>query len=79
MCQVCRFSKFPPLFGFIKKERPLFQHVFYQLVRVGLNFPLNGNRAYVCAHVVVVRGHDWRTFCSVFATGARVAQSFVVF
>ena len=29
------------------------------LVRVGLKFPLNGNRANVYAHVVVVRGHVW--------------------
>ena len=46
------------------------------LVGVGLNFPLNGNRANVHAHVVVVREHVWRTLCSVCATGARVAQSF---
>ena len=46
------------------------------LVRVGLNFALNGNSANVYAHVVVVRKHMWRTLCSVGATGARVAQSF---
>ena len=46
------------------------------LVRVGLKFPLNGNRANVYAHVVAVREHVWRTVCSVCATGARVAQSF---
>ena len=50
---------------------------FSVLVRVGLNFALNGNRANVHAHVVVVREHVWRTLCSVCATGARVAQSFL--
>ena len=49
---------------------------FTGLVRVGLYFPLNGNRANVYAHVVVVREHVWRTLCSVCKTGARVAQSF---
>ena len=49
---------------------------FTGLVRVGVNFPLNGNRANVYAHVVVVHEHDWRTLCSVCKTGARVAQSF---
>ena len=47
------------------------------LVRVGLKFPLNGTCANVHAHVVVVRVHVWRTLCSVCATGARVAQSFL--
>ena len=46
------------------------------LVRVVLKFSLNGNRANVYAHVVVTRERDWRTVCSVCATGARVAQSF---
>ena len=46
------------------------------LVRVGLKFPLDETCANVYAHVVMVRGHVWRTLCSVFATGARVAQSF---
>ena len=50
---------------------------FSGLVRVGLNFSINGNRANVYAHVVVVRVHVWRTVCSVCATGARVAQSFL--
>ena len=55
----------------------LFQRCcFTGLVRVGLNFPLNENRANVYAHVVVVREHVWRTLCSVCATGARVAQPF---
>ena len=45
------------------------------LVRVGLNFPLNGTCANVYAHVVVVRVHVWRTVCSVCATGARVVSS----
>ena len=39
-------------------------------------FPLNANRTNRCAHVYMVHGHDWRTVCSVCATGARVAQSF---
>ena len=47
--------------------------------RVGLYFPLNGNRANVYAHVAMVRVHVWRTVCSVCATGARVAQSFCRF
>ena len=46
------------------------------LVRVGLNFPMNGTCADVYAHVAAVRVHVWRTLCSVCATGARVAQSF---
>ena len=55
----------------------LFQIVVaLKLVRVGLNFPLNGTCANVHAHVAVVRRHVWRTVCSVCATGARVAQSF---
>ena len=49
---------------------------FAGLVPVGLNFPLNGNRANVYAHVAMVYGHVWRTLCSVCATCARVAQSF---
>ena len=56
----------------------LFQvRCFTGLVRVGVNFALNGNRANVYAHVVVVREHGWRMLCSVCATGARVAQSFL--
>ena len=47
------------------------------LARVGLNLPLNGTCTNVYAHVVVVREHVWRTLCSVCATGARVAQSFL--
>ena len=50
---------------------------FTVLVWVGVYFPLNGNRANVYAHVVVVREHGWRMLCSVCATGARVAQSFL--
>ena len=46
------------------------------LVRVGLNFSLNGNSANVYAHVPMCHVHVWRTLCSVCATGARVAQSF---
>ena len=48
---------------------------FTVLVWVGVYFPLNGNRANVYAHVVVVREHVWRTLCSVGKTSARVAQS----
>ena len=46
------------------------------LVRVGLNSPLNGNRANVYAHVPMCREHVWRTVCSVFKTSARVAHPF---
>ena len=49
---------------------------FTGLVRVGLKFPQNGNRANVYAHVLVCHKHVWRTLCSVCKTGARVAQSF---
>ena len=44
------------------------------LVRDGLNKMLGGNRTNVYEHVYMVHGHDWRTVCSVCATGARVAQ-----
>ena len=55
----------------------LFQVVVsLELVRVGVNFPLNGTCANVYAHVVVERGRVWRTVCSVCATGARVAHPF---
>ena len=50
---------------------------FIVLVRVGLYFLLNENRANVYAHVVVVREHVWNMLCSDGATGARVAQSFL--
>ena len=50
---------------------------FTVLVRVGLNFPLNGTCTNKYAHVVVVREHVWRTVCSVCATGVRVAQTFL--
>ena len=50
---------------------------FTGLVRDGLNFPLNETCTNVYAHVVVVRAHVWRSVCSVCATGARVAQSFL--
>ena len=68
------------LFVFLRFQRR--RHVgvtsccFTGLVRVGLNFPLNGNRANMHAHVVAVCEHVWRTLCSVCKTGARVAQSF---
>ena len=51
--------------------------VSLELVRVGLNVPLNENRANVYAHVVVVRRHVCRTLCSVRATGARVVHPFL--
>ena len=74
-CQATRNLSF--LEGFTGAVTLLFQVVcFTGLVRVGLNFPLNGNRANVYAHVVVVREHVWRTLCSVCKTGAHVAQSF---
>ena len=44
------------------------------MVRVGVKIPQDGNRANVYNNVAVVRGHVWRTLCSVCATGARVAQ-----
>ena len=64
--------------GFTGAVTLLFQLVVsLGLVRVGLKFPLDETCANVYAHVVVVREHVWRTLCSVFATGARVAQSFL--
>ena len=55
----------------------LFQVVVsHGLVRVGLNFPLNGTCTNMYAHVVVVRERVLRTLCSVCATGARVAHPF---
>ena len=51
--------------------------VSLELVGVGLKSPLNEHPANVYAHVVVVRGHVWRTLCSVCATGARVAHPFL--
>ena len=47
---------------------------FTGLVRVGVKIPQDGNRANVYSNVAVVHEHDWRTVCSVCATGARVAQ-----
>jgi hypothetical protein len=44
------------------------------LVRVGVKVPQDGNRANMYEHLYVVRGHVWRTLCSVCKTGARVAQ-----
>ena len=43
--------------------------------RVGLKFPLDETCTNKYAHVVVVREHVWRTVCSVYAYGARVAQT----
>ena len=50
---------------------------FCGLVRDGLKCPLDETCTNKYAHVVVVREHVWRTLCSVCATGARVAQSFL--
>ena len=47
---------------------------FTGMVRVGVKIPHIGNRTNTYEHVAVVHGHDWRTLCSVCATGARVAQ-----
>ena len=47
---------------------------FTGMARVGVKIPQDGNRANRYKHVAVVRGHVWRTVCSVCATGARVAQ-----
>ena len=47
---------------------------FSGMVRVGVKIPQEGNRANVYGHLCVVHGHDWRTLCSVCATGARVAH-----
>jgi len=49
------------------------------IVKTGfdLQFPLDETCTNKYAHVVVVRGDVWRTLCSVCATGARVAQSFL--
>ena len=47
---------------------------FTGIVRVGTKIPQDGNRANRYRHMAVVHGHDWRTLCSVCASGARVAQ-----
>ena len=47
---------------------------FTELARVGVKIPQDGNRANRYSHAAMVHGHDWRTVCSVCATGARVAQ-----
>ena len=47
---------------------------FTEMVRAGVKIPQDGNRANEYRRVAVVRGHVWRTVCSVCATGARVAQ-----
>ena len=74
--QATRNLSFPEVFGGARHV-VVSSRCFTVLVRVGVYFPLNGNRANVYAHVVVVRKHEWRTVCSVYATGARVAQSFL--
>ena len=40
-----------------------------------MKIPQDGNRANVYGHVAVVRGHVWRTLCSVCATGVRVGAN----
>ena len=61
--------------GFTGAVTLLFQLVVsLEMVRVGMKIPQDGNRANGYEHVAVVREHDWRTLCSVCATGARVAQ-----
>ena len=51
---------------------------FTELVRVGVNFPLNGNPANVYAHMVVVREHVWRTLRSVCALdGIRIIDLYI--
>ena len=44
----------------------------------GLNIAPERNCTYVPKKVAVVHEHVWDTVCSVCATGARVAQPFVV-
>jgi len=44
------------------------------LVRVGLKFPQDGDRANAYVYVAMVHSHVWRTLCSVCVTDARVAQ-----
>jgi hypothetical protein len=39
------------------------------MARVGVKIPQDGIRT------TVVHGHDWRTLCSICATGARVSSS----
>ena len=52
-------------------------HCGLVLVRDGLKVPLDETCTNKYAHVVVRSEHVWRTLCSVCATGARVAQSFL--
>ena len=49
-------------------------------VRVGLKKIHKMETVQTCTHrhVHVVRGHVWRTLCSVCATGARVAQPLII-
>ena len=68
---ICRFLRFQRRRHVVVSSR-----CSCVLVRVVLNFSLNGNRANVYAHVVVTRERVCRTVFSVCATGARVAQSF---
>ena len=46
----------------------------WEMVRVGVKIPQDGNRANGYRYVYMVPEHVWRTLCSVCATGARVAQ-----
>ena len=74
--QATRNLSFPEVFSGARHV-VVSSRCFTGLVRVGVYLPLNGNPANVYAHVVVVREHVWRMLCSVCATGARVAQSFL--
>ena len=66
---ICRFLRF-------HRRRHLVVSTCGSLetVRVGLKIPQDGNRANKYGHLYAVRGHVWRTLCSVCATGARVAH-----
>ena len=70
---ICRFLMFHRRRDVVVSSRCL-----CVLARVVLNFPLNGTCTNVYAHVVMRSEHAWRTVCSVCATGARVAQSFLI-
>jgi len=61
--------------GFTGTVTLLFQLVVsLETVRVCVKIPQDGNRTNRYGHVAVLHGHVWRTLCSVYATGARVAQ-----
>jgi hypothetical protein len=79
LCSVCAAGArvAPPVYFVVLEVSPatlLFQlALFTGLVRVGVKIPQDGNHANRYGHVAVVRERDWRTLCSVCATGARVA------